>query len=130
MKKFLRFSFIPASTDKALLILRVLLGLSLFVKHGYEKLSNFSGMQTHFPNPLHIGATPGLLFATLSDGICSILVILGLATRPAALIIAINMFVVFTFMRHEELVFAFLAGFLSIFFAGAGKYSLDHKLLK
>jgi putative oxidoreductase len=137
MKKFLRFSFVRVNGDLALLILRLGLGLSLFIKHGIEKIFGFSGMQGHFPDPLHIGSMPGQLFATLSDGICSILVLLGLATRPAALIVAINMLAVFGLLHqfsfaegHAELVFAYLVGYLSIFFAGPGRYSLDHRALK
>ena len=135
MKKLLQLQFIPVRYDIALLILRIWLGLGLFVKHGMEKLFHFSQMQAHFPDPLHIGATFGLIFALLSDGICSLLVLLGFATRLAALIIVINLLVVFTFIHHfsfredhAELVYVLLGGFLTILIAGGGKYSLDNRL--
>lgn len=135
MKKLLQLQFIPASYNVALLVLRIWLGLGLFVKHGMEKLFHFSQMQGHFPDPLHIGATIGLIFALLSDGICSLLVLLGFATRLAALIIVINLLVVFTFIHHfsfmeehAELVYLMLGGFISILIAGGGKYSLDNRL--
>ncbi len=137
MKKILAFNFVPASPDTALLVLRIWLSLSLFVKHGIEKLFTFPQMQTHFPNPLHVGVTTGLVFALLSDGISSILVMFGFATRIAALVIMLNMFVVFTFMHqfsfmdgHAELVYAYLGGFLTIFIAGPGKYSFDSKFFR
>jgi putative oxidoreductase len=137
MKKLLAFSFVPIKADLALLILRLGLGMSLFIHHGIEKIFGFSSMQSHFPDPLHIGAMPGLIVATLSDGICSILVLIGLATRPAALIVSINMLAVFGLMHqfsfgdgHAELVFVYLVGFLTVFFAGPGSYSLDHRALK
>lgn len=136
MKKFLKLSFIPQNFDFGLLLLRIFLGFSLFYKHGIEKIFSFSEMQTHFPDPLHIGATPGLIYAMLSDGICSILIILGLATRLAALMVAFNLFVVFAFLHgfsfvdgHAELVYAYLGGFLTILITGPGKYSMDNKLL-
>jgi hypothetical protein len=78
------------STSYGLLVLR-LAGLSLFLKHGWEKLSGYSTMVQHFPDPIHVGAHAGLAFALLSDGICSVLVLIGLATRPAAVVILINL---------------------------------------
>jgi putative oxidoreductase len=42
-------------------------------------------MQQHFPDPVGIGSTASLLFALIADGICSILIILGLFARLAAL---------------------------------------------
>jgi putative oxidoreductase len=134
MKKFLLFSFLPASPDLGLFILRVWTGLSLFRLHGIEKIVNFSGMLSHFPDPLHIGPLPGLIFAMLSDSVCSILVILGLMTRFASLIIVINLFVVFMFMHnfsfmggdHSQLVYVYLGAFLMILVSGGGKISVDN----
>src|SRR6516164_6997369 len=87
------------SMNLGLLILRVCTGLSLFLKHGLEKLTGYSTMVQHFPDPVHIGAHASLAFALLSDGICSVLVILGLATRPAAAIILINVATAFFFVH-------------------------------
>jgi putative oxidoreductase len=133
MKKFLLMSFIPSSPDLGLLILRVWAGLSLFRLHGIEKIINFSGMLSHFPDPLHIGPLPSLIFALLSDSICSVLVMLGLMTRLASLIIVINLFVVFIFMHnfsfmqeHAQLVYVYLGAFLAILASGAGKISVDN----
>ena len=135
MKKILLFNFIPANTDIALFVLRIWMGFGLFAKHGIEKFSNFSQMQQHFPDPIHIGSTPSLVFALLSDGICSLLVIFGFATRLASFVIVVNLFIVFLEMHqfsfakeHAELVYLFLGGFLAVFIAGAGKYSIDHKI--
>jgi putative oxidoreductase len=133
MKKFLLMTFIPASPDLGLLIIRVWAGLSLFRLHGVEKIVNFSGMLSHFPDPIHIGPLPGLLFALLSDAICSILVMLGLMTRLASLIIVINLAVVFIFMHgfnfmqeHAQLVYLYLGVFLTTLVAGGGKISVDN----
>ncbi|HVN57439.1 MAG TPA: DoxX family protein [Bacteroidales bacterium] len=133
MKKFLLMTFIPASPDLGLLILRVWAGLSLFRLHGIEKIVNFSGMLQHFPDPIHVGALPGLLFATLADAICSLLVIIGLMTRLASLIIVINLAIVFIFLHnfsfmqeHGQLVYLYLGIFLSLVAAGAGRISIDN----
>jgi len=136
--------------DIALLLFRVMLAASLFVRHGWEKLSGFSQMAQHFPNPLHIGVVPSLAYATFTDGICSLLIILGLVTRAASFFVVINLAVVFfmvhhalslpsvqgppgmaLFLRdHVELVLVYLAGFLMLMIAGAGNISLDRKLWK
>ena len=88
------------SSDLALLLMRLGFGLSLFLKHGLEKLTGYSQMVTHFPNPLGIGAHASLAYALLSDGICSLLVLLGVGTRLAALVIVINLSVVFFLVDH------------------------------
>jgi uncharacterized membrane protein YphA (DoxX/SURF4 family) len=46
-------------------ILRVFAGLSLFLKHGLEKLTGYSTMVQQFPDPIHIGAHASLAFALL-----------------------------------------------------------------
>ena len=135
--------------DVALLLFRVMLAASLFVRHGWEKLSGFSQMAQHFPNPLHIGVVPSLAYATFADGICPVLIVFGLLTRAASFFVVVNLVVVFflvhhalslpsgppgmplLFLRdHVELVFVYLAGFLMLMIAGAGNISLDRKLWK
>jgi putative oxidoreductase len=136
-KDLLLFKFFPAKTNCGLLILRLSAGLTLFFKHGSEKLVGFSQTAAHFPDPLHIGVIPSLLFATLSDAICSLLLVLGLATRWAALIIFVNIFVGWSFVYHfafagvghqvdiGQLIVLYLGAALVLFLAGPGKYSLD-----
>jgi len=123
------------STSYGLLVLR-LAGLSLFLKHGWEKLSGYSTMVQHFPDPIHVGAHAGLAFALLSDGICSVLVLIGFATRPAAVVILINLLVAFSFVHHAayfsnphvELVVLLLLIFATLLFTGPGRFSVDARL--
>jgi putative oxidoreductase len=134
-KNVLTMKFFPANRDAGLLALRLAGILPLLLKHGLEKIFTFSAMASHFPDPLHIGAVPSLLCAALSDAICSTLMIVGLATRWAALISFINIFVAWAFVHHfqffgrgadhGELVVLFLAILLTIILAGPGKYSID-----
>ena len=135
MKRIINLSFIPVNNDLALLVLRVWLGFGVFVKHGIEKITGFSKMQEHFPDPIGIGSTASLSFALVSDVICSILVIIGLATRFSAAFITINLLGAFGLLfkfslekPHSELAFVYLGGFIVILLAGAGKYSIDNKL--
>lgn len=135
MKNIFNLSFIPKNTDIALLILRVWIGFSLFMHHGLFKIMNFSHLWGHFLDPLHIGSGFSLIFSTLSDGICSVLIAFGIATRPAALIVAIDVLVVLAMLDHfafspgdGEVVYLYLGGMLTLFLAGPGKYSLDNKI--
>jgi putative oxidoreductase len=138
IKNFLALKFIPANQDIALLVLRVAIALPLLLKHGLEKVFTFSAMSVHFADPLHIGMVPSLVFAMVSDAICTTLVIVGFATRWAALITFINVFVAWTFVHqfaffghgadHGELIVLYLGGMITIFLSGAGRYSIDHLL--
>jgi putative oxidoreductase len=136
MKKIIQFITAQGNYNIALLILRVWLGISLFVDHGIEKL-NFAQMQQHFPDPLHIGVVPGLLFAFVTDVICSILIALGLFTRIAALLVVINLFIAFVFFHKLDLTdsfgqvaYIYLGAYLTILVAGPGKYSIDNTLFQ
>lgn len=121
------------STNVGLLLLRVLGGVSLFLRHGLEKLTGYSTMVQHFPDPIHIGTHASLAFALLSDGICSVLVTLGLATRPAAFVILINLFTAFFIVHHAaffsnghvELVWLYIVIFAALIFTGPGRLSVD-----
>jgi putative oxidoreductase len=139
MKKLasiLRLDFVPSSTDAALLVLRLWLGLSLFLLHGWGKLSTFQQMSGKFPDPLGVGHRNSLTLAIIGEVVCPILMVLGLFTRTAALGSAITMSVAFFFVHKGslkagpgsgELAYLYLAGFVTLFLAGAGKFALDGK---
>jgi putative oxidoreductase len=120
-------------TSLALLVLRVWLGVEMLWIHGSAKLRGFSEMSGSFPDPLHIGHTPSLVLAVFAECFASLLLVLGLATRFGALVLAINMTVAF-FMVHQavlmgehsgELAFIYLAGYITLLLAGGGKFSAD-----
>jgi putative oxidoreductase len=123
-------------TSAGLLVLRLFVGLGIFIKHGIEKLTGYSTMVHHFPHLMHIDPHLGLAFATLSDGICSLLLVVGLAARPAALVCLINLTVAFLFVHHAgfltndhtELVFMYIGALLTLLITGPGTYSADSKL--
>ena len=140
LKRFLLLSAIPRKVDCGLLALRLTAAIPLFLKHGTEKLFRFQHMMGHFPDPVHIGVVPSLLFAMLSDGICSLLIMIGFATRWAALICFINIFVALVFVHHfvifgpqgdhGELMLLYLAAMVTLFLSGAGRYSVDGMMEK
>jgi len=135
MNSFVRLGFIPPGYDLGLLVLRVCLGFSLFWCHGLSKITGFSHMAEHFADPLHIGMKATLLLAIFAESLCALLVIVGLGTRWAALIIAIDVGSAFAFVHKfhltgqgsGELAYAYLVVMLVLFITGAGKYSVDRK---
>src|SRR6516225_980970 len=97
----------PLNPNFGRLCLRVVCFLTLFLKHGTEKIFTFGAMEQTFAahnlDPLHIGPVPSLVFAALADGICTLLLVVGLATRWAALITFVNVFVAWALVHHFAL---------------------------
>jgi putative oxidoreductase len=126
--------------DAGLLALRITVASPLLIKHGLEKVFSFSSMAQHFPDPIHIGPLPSLVVAMLADFVCTILMILGLATRWAALFSFCNLFAAWAFVHnfsffgeaggHGELIVVYMGVMLALILAGAGKYSLDYVLVR
>ena len=135
MQKFLHLEFVPRSADLGLLVLRLSLGLSMSLLHGWGKLSSLIAGTSKFPDILGIGSTPAVVLAILAEFFCSLLLVIGLWTRLAALVLVITMSVAF-FIAHGaklagqgsgELAFIYLTGYLVLLVAGAGKFSVDKK---
>lgn len=120
-----------ASADAALFVLRVVAGLALAFGHGLGKIP---------PSPGFVQLVGGLGFpspelfawgATVTEVGGGVLLALGLLTRPAATLVAVNMAVV-TFVANAgkafgDLELGLLYGVIMLAFAvlGAGRYSLD-----
>ncbi len=132
MQKFLRLEFIDSSADVALLVLRLWLGASMFWLHGWDKLANLFTGKFGFLDPLGIGQTPSLLLAVFAEVGCSVLLVLGLWTRWAAFALAFTMGVAFFVVNggvlaKGELALLYLGGYVALFCAGAGRFSMDKK---
>lgn len=143
LRRYLLLRSIPTNTDAGLLALRLIAVTSLLIKHGLEKTIGFQHMYTMANNfhmdPIGIGVLPTVLYAAFADGICTVLMILGLATRWAALFSFINIAVAWAFVHHfaftgpqgdhGELIVLYLAVMVTLFLSGAGRYSLDAQWL-
>ena len=140
LSRILNAKFVPASSDAGLLLLRVGAGLILFLRHGWEKVSQLTLSNPHFPNPLHIGSNTTWVLVMLSDGVCSLLIAIGVGTRWLSLYCFFNIFIAwalvhhFTFLGktpgadHGELIALYLVAFAALMVAGPGRYSVDAKL--
>jgi putative oxidoreductase len=116
------------------LILRLALGLSMTV-HGYEKLVPQRELH-HFA---HYVATLGLPYwlgyvSVFAEFVGGILLIVGLFTRLAAALVAINMLVaLFTVGIHQgfgiyNYIIALAAIAIALVFYGGGALALDRKI--
>lgn len=135
--KFLHFNFFPRSSDAALLVLRMWYGGAMLLLHGWAKVTGFSTFAGQFVDPFGIGKSPTLGLVIFAELVCSVLLVLGVYTRFAALVALINMAGAFWFGHHAkltgqgndgEMAFLFLGAFVVLFIAGAGKFSLDAKM--
>lgn len=133
MQKFLRLEFVASSPDIALLLLRLWLGVSMLWLHGWGKLMALFAGKLSFADPLGVGEIPSFLLTIFAEVICSVLLVVGLCTRWAAFILAFTMGVAFFVVNsanlkgNGELAWLYFGGYLALFVAGAGKYSVDKK---
>ena len=132
--KLLQLDFLPRSVDVGLIVLRLWLGVSLLVLHGWSKLTSFSETASKFPDPLGVGSSVSLALTIFAEVGCAVLIVVGLFTRAAALVQVILMGVAFFIVKKAslasgpgsgELAFIYLAGFVTLFLAGAGRFSFD-----
>lgn len=131
-----------------LLILRLGIG-GYMMTHGWGKLQMLlAGNFEQMGDPIGLGPVASLVLITFAELVCAFLVVIGLATRPAAAVIAFAMAVAafvahaadpWTMQRAFEIFLAgesefpvskqpavtFLIVFLSLVFTGAGEWSLD-----
>ena len=148
MKKFL---FDCGTRDDGislgLLVLRVGTGLLMLLGHGISKLQGFAEKSKEFPIPdffpLKYLSPSMSLAATIGAEVgCAALLVLGLATRPAAFILAFTMTVA-AFNIHaagpwfmsggngaKEPALLFLIPCIALLLIGAGSFSIDALILK
>lgn len=118
----------------ALLLFRVVVAI-LLLTHGFPKVQKlFSGDEIQFADPYGFGQATSLALAAFAEFLCSILVILGLATRLAAIPIMITMATAVIFahandpfgVKEKPLLFFVCFAFLMII--GSGRYSVDRAI--
>lgn len=124
---------LPISGELGLLALRVGAGVTMAFGHGLGKIPPGD----HVENVSGLGLPMPELFAWASgiaEFVCALLVVVGLFTRPAALILAINMAVAFSLAHggrafaDGEMAFLYLLIAVTFMLTGAGRLSIDRML--
>ena len=135
MKKFFSTSYSEGAFNIAVLALRVAFGLIVCFYYGLDKLKNFGHLQYVFPDPVHLGHRLSLALVIFAELLCSLLLVLGLFTRFAALFLVISMGVAEFFAHHgrvqfmngapHEQAYLYLVAFFAILLVGPGRISVD-----
>ena len=120
-----------------LLALRIGIGSMMLGLHGWEKYQNFAQVKSSFPVPKiallssWMNSTTSLVCTIFAEVVCSALIVVGIATRPAAAVLAFTMtmagFVVLAdkSLAGKEMALLYLTAAVALFFTGAGAYSFD-----
>ncbi|HJQ97594.1 MAG TPA: DoxX family protein [Candidatus Polarisedimenticolaceae bacterium] len=130
--------FSPGTYSRAaslgLLLLRLGAGGMMIYGHGWGKLLGFGERSAQFPDPLGIGHVPSMAGTVGAEVVCAALVMIGFATRIAALPLVFTMAVAGFVINagapwgDKELAVIYLVPFLALVFTGPGAYSLDAKI--
>ena len=133
MRRLFSTGINPSAISTGLLLLRVVAG-AFMLTHGLPKLTNMLAGTSKLGDPIGLGNDLSIGLTVFAEFVCSILLMLGLATRLALLPLIILMSVA-GFMVHandpfkiKELAFLYLLIYITLFITGPGKYSLDNAL--
>ncbi|MEP6681702.1 MAG: DoxX family protein [Parafilimonas sp.] len=136
MKKILSIRYSAGAFNFSMLMLRVVFGLLILIKHGYDKVIEFPTLHTQFYNFLGLGSQFSLILAIFAEVLCAFFIVLGLFTRLAAIPLIITMLIaIFGFnagkpLVDSEVAILYLTAFVTILFCGPGKFSIDGTINK
>lgn len=132
MKIVFNKSLQSGNTDVALVFIRVSIAL-LMLTHGLPKLAKlFSDEPIAFASVFGMSQSLSLTLAVFAEVFCSILFLVGLGTRFAAIPLIFTMGVAVFYIHgadpfsRKETAILYLLGFTFLFITGGGKYSLDY----
>lgn len=138
MKKwFFSNGTVDPMASAGLLALRLGIGILMVSLHGWQKYQNFAQLKQSFPVPKFsllsswMNSTTSLACTIFAEVVCAALLVLGMATRPAAAVLAFTMTIAaFVILADKdaagkELALLYLTGAGALLFTGAGAYSFD-----
>lgn len=116
--------------DSAIFFMRIFVGI-LMLSHGIAKINNYEMLYTSFPSIFGMGSSMSLILIIAAEVGGSLLLIMGLLVRPAAIVLAFSMFVA-TFIAlagqpfaGRELSFLYMGIYIMLAISGGMRYSLD-----
>lgn len=136
MKKLINVYQSANSIDVALLITRVGIAF-LMLTHGWPKLQMLlSNDPVQFSALFGLNAIGALVLTVFAEVVCSLLILVGLGTRLAAIPLIITMLVA-VFLIHgadpfakQELGPLYLLPYVMLLLTGSGRYSLNYMILQ
>jgi putative oxidoreductase len=130
MRRIFQTNFNLTTLNIWLLILRVAIG-SFMLTHGWGKMQNLISGDIKFTDPVGIGEKLSLFLTVFAEVVCSLMIIIGLATRIAVLPLMITMLVA-AFIHHstdpfgnKEVPLLYFLIYVNLLVCGSGKFSLD-----
>ncbi|MBY0478520.1 MAG: DoxX family protein [Chitinophagaceae bacterium] len=136
MKKLLSVKYSATAFNISFLVLRLILGLTMCVNNGYDKLVHFADKKDSFVNFLGMGSAITLALVVFAEFFCSIFITLGLFTRFTVIPLIITMGYAF-FVSHHGNLFGdgehaalYLSGYIAILLCGPGRVSVDGMINK
>ncbi|AHW59498.1 putative oxidoreductase [Draconibacterium orientale] len=135
MKKLFQTKLNNTSVDLSLLLLRLATG-GFMLTHGFPKLQRLLAGEMQFGDPIGLGPEVSLVLTVFAEVVCSILIVLGLGTRLAAIPSIVTMAVA-AFIVHgadpfgrKEMALLYLVGYVVLLLSGSGKFSGDRIISK
>ena len=119
--------------DSGLLLLRLGLGLPMLVHHGLPYLTHFEQEAVRFLPLFGLDARTTLALTIVAEVGAAFLIVVGLFTRLASLVMAFTMAVAFVVVhgasfqgeQSGELAFIYLVGASALGIMGSGRFSWD-----
>lgn len=118
------------------LVLRLVFGGVILLNYGLPTFNDLINGNFEYADPLGIGMGISKILVVFGQFICAILIVLGWKLRWACIPL-ILIFIVAFFVQHfedpfehKELSLLYLGAFLTLFFLGEGRYSVQSLLQK
>ncbi|MES2418336.1 MAG: DoxX family protein [Bacteroidota bacterium] len=132
MKRLFNVGAASCTTDTVILIARVGIA-ALMLSHGLPKMmALLSSEPVQFMPVMGMSAEFSLALAVFAEVICSILILMGFATRLATIPLIITMLIAVFFVHladpfaKMELALHYLLVYIILLITGSGKYSVDY----
>jgi putative oxidoreductase len=120
--------------DTALLVLRIVIGLLMFILHGTGKVHKLSEGNVQFIDFLGMGPDVSLWLVAFAEAGCSLLIVAGFLFRFSLVPLLITMLVIIFHVNagkpldDSEIPVLYLICYVTLFITGPGKYSIDNFL--
>lgn len=133
MKKLFSTKYTAGGFNMAVLLLRLTFGI-VMVYYGYKLMTHFSENKTHGTSILGLSNEISLLLKIFIKLVCGLLIVLGLFSRLASLLVLLYMGYALYAQYHLDVfgsgtfAMVFFGGMFALLLLGPGKYSVDNAM--